>query len=100
MTEEKEPTVQSNQENQVKEPVILGMAANPDKFPIITPQQLFDLMRLQEAFSNLMLQLKQQNLENESLKYYTENDIEIKMEGDKEIKTLKSSFWEKVNKVI
>ena len=76
-----------------------GLTARPNALPITFPQ-FFDLLRLADAFSHLMIFLKNENINNDNLRYYFEEDV-VKTTNEKGelVETLREDFWGTVEEV-
>jgi len=90
-------------ENKQEQKVPLGLTAkmkdenNEDLFPSIplTFQQLFELFRMSETLSNLLVQVKQQNMTEDKIRFYFPEDIVTEeIEGNK-VQKLREDFWER-----
>lgn len=84
-----------------KEKIALGYVARGKKndnyvnYPVTMPPELwFDLVRAQEVINNAMLWLKQQHFENDTFRWYFEEDlVEVENEKGEKQKTIRSDFW-------
>lgn len=103
MTEQKE---QPEKEN-IKEPMVLGFVARQDVNTELTFPQFFQLMLTVEELNKQLMQIKQTNFNNDSLRYYFESDVENVLDeqgnpvmiknnkgDDVPSKTLRQDFWE------
>lgn len=93
-------------EPQQQERTPLGFTARDDKNATVTMTQFFDLMKVVSTLSNLVNFVKQENFNNNNIKYYFQEDlVEAKdkdgntiMTKDQEGKdvpqmVLRSDFW-------
>lgn len=72
----------------------LGFTAKTDEAPLITFQQLFELFRLAEVVSGWALNIKQENLTKEKIKYYYKEDlVETEDEQGNKVQKLRDDFW-------
>lgn len=91
-------------EEQAKEQKIpIGFTARTDQNIILTPQQFFDMMKAMDVLSNIVAFVKQQNIDNDNIRYYFEEDIVDAKDQDGNIilgqdgkpqKALRPDFWE------
>ena len=86
-----------------KEPLPLGFTARTDNPILVTSQQFFDLMKAVDVLSNIVAFVKQQNVDNDNIRYYFEEDIVDAKDQDGNIilgqdgkpqKSLRLDFWE------
>lgn len=87
--EGQEPVVQ--EENQK---VPLGFTARTDKPISITSQQFFDLMRVLDGLNNVVNFVKQENINNDNIRYYFEEDLVHTEEDGKKVSKLRDDFWD------
>ena len=91
-------------ENKKEEaPIPLGFTARTDKPIFVTSQQFFDLMKAADVLSNIVNFIKQENVNQDNIRYYFEEDIVdakdeqgnvILGQDGKPSKALRSDFWE------
>lgn len=101
--QKKEEPIKETTQGADEQKVPLGLVSRTDSNALLTFQQLFDILRVAEAFSNLVLFLKNENLNKDLLRYYFEEDlVEAKdekgnpiLQDGKPQKTLRSNFWDK-----
>ena len=84
-------------------PVPIGFTARTDKPIFVTSQQFFDLMKAADVLSNIVNFIKQENVNQDNIRYYFEEDIVdakdeqgnvILGQDGKPSKALRSDFWE------
>ena len=84
-------------------PIPLGFTARTDKPIFVTSQQFFDLMKAADVLSNIVNFIKQENVNQDNIRYYFEEDIVdakdeqgnvILGQDGKPQKALRSNFWE------
>ncbi len=82
-------------ENKQEQKVPLGFTAKMEESPSLTFQQLFELFRMSETLSNLLVQVKQQNMTEDKIRFYFPEDIVTEeIEGNK-VQKLREDFWER-----
>ena len=86
-----------------KEPLPLGFTARTDNPILVTSQQFFDLMKAADVLSNIVNFIKQENVNQDNIRYYFEEDIVdakdeqgnvILGQDGKPQKALRPDFWE------
>ncbi len=89
-----EEKVEYKQPEQEVAKVPIGFTAKNNTTALVTMQQLFDLMRVVETLGSLTTFLKQENFNNDNIRYYFEEDI-VEVENDKKekVKQLREDFW-------
>ena len=55
--------------------VPIGFTARVDSPILVTPQQFFDLMKATDVLGNIIAYIKQQNIDNDNIRYYFEEDL-------------------------
>lgn len=84
-------------------PIPLGFTARTDKPTLVTSQQFFDLMKAVDVLSNIVSFIKQENVNQDNIRYYFEEDIVdakdeqgnvILGQDGKPQKALRPDFWE------
>lgn len=89
-------------QEQEQAPTPIGFTARTDKPMLVTSQQLFDLMKAVDVLSNIVAFLKQENVNNDNIRYYFEKDIVdakdeqgnvILGQDGKPQKALRADFW-------
>ena len=84
-------------------PIPLGFTARTDKPIFVTSQQFFDLMKAADVLSNIVNFIKQENVNQDNIRYYFEEDIVdakdeqgnvILGQDGKPQKALRPDFWE------
>lgn len=84
-------------------PTPLGFTAMTDNPILVTSQQFFDLMKAVDVLSNIVAFVKQQNIDNDNIRYYFEEDIVDAKDKDGNVilgqdgkpqKSLRLDFWE------
>lgn len=91
------------QNKEEKKSIPLGFTAKTDAPILITSQQFFDLMKMVDVLSNIVAFIKQQNIDNNNIHYYFEEDLvdakdqngnTILGQDGKPQKSLREDFWD------